>query len=283
MEKSNNHLSRSARYILSCFNKIIDLDPDPVENILSNPDKFNLTDKITNWDKMNHVRNATIVMSYFYKKPELSVYYNGWQSIEYYHWETLFLTKLPIYLILAKNFLQGRIALMFYDKENVKNFTEWDSICCPSTWLDLLDFYPELSQKYKRVAKKFENFGVWYCSIPIRGMTTKGIEKSIFILYLNFIHAATFPSLDRKVTITGEGLTSKNGFKYRWERGKLITLPFKPLYNTYLHFWGCNNITSKMVEEQLGTYKSHAPFWMALMLAMELAIRNATNPNAIDM
>ena len=38
-----------------------------------------------------------------------------------------------------------------------------------------------------------------------------------------------------------------------------------------------------MVEEQLGTYKSYASFWMALMLAMGLAIRNATNPNAIDM
>ena len=290
MEKSNkNQLSRAAKCELGRFDSMHrnDSDSELIEKILNNPDEFRLINAITNWSQMNHFRNANILISHFLKKPELSVYYNGWQNIAYYHWEILFLTKLPIYFILAKNFFHGRIALLFYDKENIYNFTEWDNINDNSIWLDLLDMYPELSgkcnilQKVRELRKMLDDLNADKL-FAVHRKILRGMGKPEFISRLSPVSLKTFPSFNGKKTITGKGLNSKNGFQYV-RKNALVTLPFTPIYETYLHFYRRKEIISEMVEEQLGTYKSYASFWMALMLAMGLAIRNATNPNAIDM
>lgn len=111
------------------------------------------------------------------------------------------------------------------------------------------------------------------------------LNKTQFLTVLSSVANTTFPSLNNTATITGAGLNSKNGFRYRRKNGEgsLITLPFNPIYDTYLHFYGCKVITTKMVRIQLASYGSYDSFWMALMLAMKLGTRNATNPNAIDM
>lgn len=290
MEKtSNNQLSHAAKRELSWFDSMDCNDPDSelIKKILNNPDEFRLTNAITNWSKMNHFRNANLVISHFLKKPELSVYYNGWQNIAYYHWEILFLTKLPIYFILAKNFLHGRIALMFYDRENICNFTEWDNINHTSIWSDLLDMYPELSEKcniLQEVREKRKMLDDLNADklFAVHKKITRGMEEVEFISRLSPVSLKTFPSFDGNKTITGKGLNAKNDFQYI-RKNVLVTLPFAPIYETYLHFYRRKEITSKMVEEQLGEYKDYASFWMALMLAMRLAIRNTTNPNAIDM
>lgn len=82
----------------------------------------------------------------------MGVYYNGWKNLLHWHWEILFTTQLPIYLKLAECYTEGRIALLFHDKNNIESFTEWDKIRT-ETWVDIIEIYPYLKNKCDKIEK----------------------------------------------------------------------------------------------------------------------------------
>lgn len=103
-----------------------------------------------------------------------------------------------------------------------------------------------------------------------------------FLDELRKVQFKTFPNISGRGTITGEGLSPKNAYKYTRVNAH-TSFPFELNYATYEYFYGKSGIKASDVAIRLGTYKDYKNFWMALMVTMSLAKVTNVRPATIDM